>query len=205
VLQPEAALNIRPPDPMPMRQQDVDNREFVHRIDAEDRLSFVNDAWLEFAAENAGPDDAEAVLGSPLMAHISDAETRHIYRLLIDRIRETGRPIHFRYRCDSPNVRRFMEMRMDARPEGQIEFRSRVLRSEGREWMPVLDPTLPHRSDHPLQICSWCKAVYTRSAWLKLEEAVQTLDMLAEAVLPQLSHGICPACSDRMTSVGGAP
>lgn len=187
-----------------MHHQETDNREFVHRIDAEDRICFVNEMWLTFATENDWPDGAAAVLGSPLMSHIADAQTRHIYRLLIDRVRDTGHPLHFHYRCDSPGLRRFMEMRMTAGPKGEIEFRSRVLRLERRDPIPVLDSTLPHRGGNPLQICSWCKAIYARAAWLTLEEAVNTLDVLTDAVLPELTHGICPDCSDRMLRVGGA-
>lgn len=188
-----------------MRHQHADSREFVHRIDAQDRICFVNDAWLAFATENAWSDGAPAVLGSPLMSHIADAQTRHIYRLLIDRVRDTGHPLLFRYRCDSPELRRFMEMRMSAGPAGEIEFRSRVLRLEGRDPIPVLDTTQPRRSGNPLQICSWCKAIYAQATWLNLEEAVHKLDVLSDAVLPELTHGICPACSDQMLRVGGAP
>lgn len=183
--------------------QDSDTREFVHRIDADDRLCFVNDAWLAFAQENGWRISADAVLGSPMMSHVAGAETRHIYRLLVDRVREAARPARFHYRCDSPGLRRYMEMQMVACRSGQIEFRSRVLRLERRDPVRVLDLALPHSRDHRLQICSWCKAVYVQQAWLGLEEAVQRLGLLADAVLPQLSHGICPACSDRMTDLGG--
>ncbi|MBK1633104.1 hypothetical protein CKO31_20585 [Thiohalocapsa halophila] len=187
-----------------MHHQDRDSREFVHRIDADDRICFVNDSWLAFATENDWPDGAPAVLGSPLMSYIADAKTRHIYRLLIDRVRATGHPLQFRYRCDSPDLRRFMEMRMSSKAEGEVELRSRVLRLEGRDPIPVLDTTQPRHSGNPLQICSWCKAIYAQATWLNLEEAMHTLDVLSDAVLPELTHGICPDCSDRMLRVGGA-
>ncbi len=178
--------------------------ESIHRIDSDGRICFVNEAWLTFAAENGWPVSAEDVVGTALLPHISGPETRHIYRRLIDRAREAPQPLRFRYRCDSPDMRRFMEMRMGRGPEQQIEFRSCVLHLEQREPVRLLDPALPHRQDNLLQICSWCKAVYAQAVWLDLEEAVQTLSVLADAVLPGLSHGICPACSDKMTRVGGA-
>ena len=40
---------LRAPTPV---FQDRDNREFIHRINAEDRICFLNDAWLRFAEEN---------------------------------------------------------------------------------------------------------------------------------------------------------
>jgi hypothetical protein len=186
-----------------MRPQ-TDQRAFIHRIDAEDRICFVNDAWLAFADENDWSTSAEQALGTPLLSHLSDPETRHIYRLLIERARNGAPPAGFRYRCDSPELMRSMEMRISQGRNGQIEFRSRVLRLERREPILLLDSGLRQRSSAVLEMCSWCKAVRAETAWLGLEEAVQRLGMLAQSGLPQLSHGICPACSASMTQVGDA-
>jgi hypothetical protein len=183
--------------------QETDNRAFIHRIDREGRLCFVNDAWLAFADENGWRTSTAQVLGTPLMSQIADPETRHIYRLLISRTCDTGRTARFCYRCDSPHLRRFMEMEISERPQGQIEFRSRVLRLERRAPIAVLDTALRERSGEILEICSWCKAVCAQPVWLELEEAVQRLEILAEGSLPQLSHGICPTCSARLVRAGG--
>ncbi len=181
-----------------------DQRRFVHRIDPEDRICFVNDAWLAFADENGWRVGARQVLGAPLMSQIADPETRHIYRLLIDRVRQTARPVSFRYRCDSPDLRRFMAMRISSHGQAEVEFRSHVLRLEPRDPVRVLDAAERQRSGDVLQICSWCKAVFAHTSWLAIEEAVQRLGMLSEAALPPLSHGVCPACSARMSQVGAA-
>lgn len=186
-----------------LMSEDADNREFVHRIDRDDRICFVNAAWLAFAEENGWNTTADRVLGSLIMSQIADAETRHIYRLLIDKARDGSRPARFRYRCDSPDLRRFMEMRISNAGQGQVEFRSRSLRIERREPVRVLDATMRKRSTEILNMCSWCKAVYAQSAWLDLEEAVQRLGILAESALPAISHGICPACSGQMLQAGG--
>ena len=92
--------------------QQQDQQEFVHIIDNAGSISYVNDAWLNFAAENGWPISAEEMIGSQLMSSIMDPETRHIYGLLINRIREQGQQTHFNYRCDSPDRRRLMEMRI---------------------------------------------------------------------------------------------
>jgi hypothetical protein len=197
-------MHRRPqPNPGPVRQ-DSEHRDVVYRVDADDRICFVNDAWLDFADANAGPSGAEGLLGSPILSHISDAETRHIYRLLLDRARAAARPVRFRYRCDSPELRRLLEMHIRALPGGQVEFCSRVLRLEPRAPVRLLDPAVRRRRGDPLQICSWCKAVLVQTAWLEVEAAMQRLGA-SDADLPPLSHGICPACSDRLTRRGGAP
>jgi hypothetical protein len=185
--------------------RDTDNRQFIHRIDRQDRICFVNRAWLAFAEENDWETSAEEVLGCDILSQIADARTRHVYRLLIDRIRDRRCPAKFRYRCDSPARRRFMEMRMNVAKNGQVEFLSRVLRIEQREPIAVLDAARRQRSGGVLPICSWCKAVWVETAWVELEEAMKRTDILARAPLPPLSHGICPACSERMTQLGERP
>ena len=182
-----------------MREQ-TDRREFVHRVDKDGRLRFVNDAWLAFAAENSWHTSTSEVLSSPLMAYISDPETRHIYHLLIERVRRDGRSVCFSYRCDSPDCRRFMEMRIrHDRALDQVEFRSRVLRLERRDPVALLKSGAAERSDALLTVCSWCKAVETNHAWVEVEQAVERLGLLDAQALPQISHGICPACSERMS------
>ncbi len=180
--------------------QQTDRRVFVHRVDSDGRLKSVNDAWLAFAAENGWHTSTSEVLGSPLMAYISDPETRHIYHLLIEQVRKDGRPACFSYRCDSPDCRRLMEMRIHHdRALDQVEFRSRVLRVERRDPVALLKSGPAERSGALLTVCSWCKAVQTDDAWVEVEQAVKRLGLLAAQALPQISHGICPACSERMS------
>ena len=179
--------------------QQTEPREFVHRVGSDGRITFVNAAWLAFAAENGWKTSASEVLSSPLMEHISDPETRHIYHLLIERIREDGRRVCFSYRCDSPDCRRFMEMRIHhVRALDQVEFCSRVLRTERRDPVALLNPDLAERSNKILTVCSWCKAVEADDAWVEVEQAVERLGLLAAQALPRISHGICPACSGLM-------
>jgi hypothetical protein len=181
--------------------QQTDQREFVYRIDAEGRICFVNPAWQAFAAENGWQVGAAQVLGSELMAFITDARTRHLYGLLIQRVRESGRLARFGYRCDAPDCRRLMEMQMhydDARQ--QVEFRSRVALIERREPVVLFDPTIANRTDDIVSVCSWCKAVLADQAWVEVEEAVIRLELFSVDALPRISHGICPDCSERIST-----
>lgn len=175
----------------------------MHRIDRNGRISFVNDAWLAFASENGWHTSAMRVLGSDLMASIADPETRHIYNLLINRARDQGRQVRFNYRCDSPDCRRYMEMRINQiRVLEQVEFSSRVLRQEWREPVDLIDSSHVERSGEILRMCGWCKAVSVERDWIEVEQAVEQLGILAEEILPQISHGICPECRNHLVSMG---
>jgi hypothetical protein len=182
---------------VPMSDQ-TDPREFIHRIDSEGRISFVNDAWLAFAAENGWSTTVSQVVGSLLMQQIADAETRHIYRLLIDRTLGEGHRSRFLYRCDSPDYRRLMEMRISKSAPDQVEFCSRVLHLKQRDAFDVLDPAFRKRSKAIVTVCSWCKAFLADHAWLEVEQAIGRLGLFTETGLPRISHGICPTCSQLM-------
>ena len=178
----------------------TDFRTFIHRVDRSGRIRFVNDAWLAFAAENSWHTSTAEVLKYPLMAYISDPETRHIYQMIIERVRNEGRQARFRYRCDSADCRRLMEMHIHHdQTLDQVEFRSRVLRLETRDPVALLAPNLAKRSGPLLTVCSWCKAVETNHAWVEVEQAVERLGLLAAQALPPISHGLCPTCRKQLS------
>jgi hypothetical protein len=183
-----------------------DRRQFVHRIDATDRLVSVNQPWLDFARENGWPVAAADVTGSPLSDFIADRETRHIYRLIIQRARSSGRALSFHYRCDSPDFRRHMQMQVhhDAHT-GLVEFRNRVLRLESRPRVQLLEAGERSGAAGVLAVCGWCKSAQAGGQWVEVEEAVRRLGLFEAQSLPLLSHGICPRCLRALETEGIRP
>lgn len=182
------------PEPPP-----ADPRRFVYRIDAEDRIAYVNEHWDEFAREN----DALYLLGSevldlPLWSFLGQPDVRYLYRTLVAQIRATGRSVTLPFRCDSPAVRRFMEMTMSRIEGAGIEFSCRILRLEPREPVALLDPSAT-RSDEFIRMCSWCKRIaLTEESWAEVEEAIRRLDLFGYVLMPQITHSICAACDGRV-------
>lgn len=172
-----------------------DGRVFIHTVGADDNIVHVNDEWVEFARENGAPELAgETVVGRAIWEFITGRETRHISRLLLDKVRAGGRSISIQYRCDSPELKRFMEMEIVPLEGGSVDFRSRILRLERREPVPLLDPGTS-RGDEFLTICSWCRRARVASVWVELDEAVKKLQLFSSVSLPQLTHGICQDCA----------
>lgn len=173
-----------------------DDREFIYRIDAEARITFANPEWYDFARENGvatlRPD---LVLGLPLWGFISNIETRHLYNLLLKKVRETGCTVALPYRCDSPDRRRFMEMRITRFSALEVEFRSRILRQELRAPVQVLEQGI-ERTKELLIMCGWCKKVSLPDGrWVEVEEAVAVLNLFNASPLPGISHSMCEGCS----------
>ena len=180
-----------------MTSGQASERSFRYRIDECDRITFVCPNWLRFAAENASPELTEAaVLGRPLWQYITDVNCSEIYRTLFSQIREHGVTATFPFRCDSPLIRRFMEMQISQLPHGHLQFDVQLVREEPQPYSPLLDPTIK-RGDKWISMCAWCKRVRTPSdEWIDVSDALQTLGPFAERDIPNLTHCICPPCNE---------
>jgi hypothetical protein len=170
----------------------------VYHIDRNNNFIDANDAWDEFALANNAPHLVrKLVCRHSLFDLISDPQCNHLYKLLIERIKHTGKPIDFEFRCDSPEMRRFMHMEMIHQAgNGVVCFKSTVQRQEPRDPVALLDPD-NHRSTERVIICSWCKNIKIGdNQWVEIEEGVDRLGLFSTDYLPQLSHAICPACNE---------
>ncbi len=171
-------------------------------IDADDRIRHVDEGWIAFARENAGSAGERilppAILGQPLLSSITDATTRSIWRALLARVRKAAAPSRFRFRCDSPGMRRLLEMTITPGAGGSIEFTTTVVLAERRMAVALLDPAV-ERTDELLTTCAWCARVRCHDdEWCDLEEGVQRLNLFDRDALPRLSHGMCPSCLTAM-------
>jgi hypothetical protein len=172
-----------------------------YNLDAELRIQAVDDAWSEFAAANEAPElVTPGPLGRPLFDYIQDATTVHLYRALFERVRGTGRPIELPFRCDSPGLRRFLEMEIRPGPSAGLELHTRVLHLEPRAPTALLERG-SRRSSDLLRMCSWCKAVEARDQWCEVEQAVVALRLFERELLPMVTHGICPPCYLRVVAL----
>ncbi len=174
-----------------------DTRTFILKIDCLDKIIWVNDHWLDFARENGAPKLAESsLIGQSLWKHISDISTTHLYQTLVTKSRQELLFFTIPYRCDAPDLRRFMEMDIVPDVDGNISFESVVLKLEPRAPVRLLDPTI-ERSESFLYMCSYCKKLQVDKAhWSDVEEAIVKLNIFSDPRPPQISHTICPVCYD---------
>lgn len=171
--------------------------EVVYRVDSKDRLAAVNPEWDRFAAANgaAGLRSPE-VLSRSLWDFVSDGATRHFYTVVLEQAR-AGRRLRYPFRCDAPDLRRFLEMDASGADHGSVEFRVRTLKTEPREPVALMDPSR-ERDGPAIRMCGWCKKVVVGNAYVEVEEAIVRLDLFAGATLPPITHGICPPCEARL-------
>ena len=115
-------------------EKPLDHRSFIWIIDDADKIVHVNDDWLAFAGENTAPQlTASVVLDQPHLAFYSGARKPvYLYKQIFARLRAGKSPVKFPFRCDSPDCRRFMEMKLSLLPGDAIQFMAQILRQEWR-------------------------------------------------------------------------
>ncbi|MEO2032810.1 MAG: hypothetical protein ABGZ35_12060 [Planctomycetaceae bacterium] len=175
-------------------------RDFTYRVNADDRIVSVNSDWLSFARENqASHLSVKTVVGRPLSQFVTCKEMQHLYDTIIEKVRRTRRTIVIPFRCDGPTVRRFMELAISSCTDGDVQFTGRLIREEPREAVSFVDSTVD-RTDEFVVMCSWCKRVEASGRWLEVELAVRRLNLFDHKEMPQITHGICGDCAERVLS-----
>jgi hypothetical protein len=186
----------------------------TYRIDRLHTIVGVDEAWSRFARQNGAGEScaAEAVVGRSLWTFISGQDAQELYRLLLLRVAASGKAVVLPFRCDAPELRRFLELRIEPLADGGAQFRSKLLRTEARQRVALLDMDVP-RADGMLRVCSTCKRVaVSETVWEEVEDAVLSLQLFNEDTLPALTHVLCPDCFrtylevlDRDVPVGPGP
>ncbi|MFI5025994.1 MAG: hypothetical protein ACHQCI_04520 [Solirubrobacterales bacterium] len=167
-----------------------------YAIDEHDHLIKVDEGYYGFAEEN-GWAEAGTSLGRLLWDYVAGEDLKKVQRLLLRRIRDEARDVELPFRCDSPDVRREMDVRILARPGGRaVLFSAQVRSEEERETpQPLLDPEA-RRGAETLVMCGWCDRFEVDGEWVEVEEAARRLDLFDSSELPSLIHGICPNCNE---------
>lgn len=166
-----------------------------YAIDGEDRLIQVDEGFYEFAAAN-GWDGAGDCLGRSLWDFVAGTELVKLQRILLRRIRSEVREVELPFRCDGPDIRREMDVRISANASGRLVLFSAKSREEkSREAQPLLDPEAP-RSTDVIEMCGWCDRFRVDGEWVEVEVAAERLRLFANPELPAISHSICEDCSE---------
>ena len=174
----------------------MDDDVFIYCIDDKDVIFSVSQNWESFARANAWSSELspENVVGHLLWDFIQDKETRHLYKEVFRKVR-SGKPIGpIPFRCDSPQERRFLKLLLLPLPNGQIEVRSKIVRTEHRDPVRFLDKDIT-RSNGFIRICSMCKKISTNhNKWVEIEEGLGQLRPFEAGEMPRLTHGLCNYC-----------
>lgn len=160
-----------------------------YRLDASDRITQTGGEWDAFAGTHDGASlRGDAVLGHSLYDFVQGDVSRMFVRTLVDGVRLLQRSRTVGYRCDSPGLKRFMEMTLAPLAGGEVLVSHRQLRTEPvtRAFhFQVVQPDQPG----VVVRCTHCNAVKRQGRWGE-----------AETVLPvglsrvPVIYGVCESC-----------
>jgi len=176
------------------------NAEIIYHINAADTLISANDAWDDFAiANDAAQVKREHVLGKVLWQLLSDPTTSLVYHQVCT-VARGGVPLRFVFRCDSPGVRRLLEMDVLPHPAGQIEFRTRAISETPCDPTPLLAAAAaaPREARELLRVCSWCNNFFAGGHWVGVSEAILKLGLMTHSPMPMITHGVCESCKESL-------
>jgi hypothetical protein len=180
--------------------QKSDSPLYVYRIDSQDRIQFVNPAWISFAEENEAPElVANSLLGNSIWEYIQGQEAQLLYKHLFGKLRQRNQEIVIPFRCDSPTKTRHMELVLRSETGGMIELEGRLLAQHPRAPVHLLDPGVKRMSGK-IAICSICRKVEIKmNQWVEIDSAITRQRLFTKGSLPRLEEQVCPACKRIMT------
>lgn len=156
-----------------------------YRIDRDDRIAEVNDAWPKFATENEGDGlEPSRILSRSIWDFLADDTTIQLYKSMIRQVREGGPPMRFRFRCDAPDRRRLLAMEITSNLEGDVMFNVSSAVEQSRPYVSLLGHADVHSGGF-LVMCAWCKQIpLSTGRWVEAEEAVNALGLFSGSPLP---------------------
>ena len=169
----------------------------VYRIDPRAEIVFVNSAWDEFAQQNEGTEArSDSILNQSIWSFIQGATLRGLYHQVIECARR-GSILKFSFRCDSPTLVRWYDMKVAPIEGNLVEFRSTIVRERERSPEPLLKKADPN-AKLVLEACSICLKLNLAGEWITIEELLAKRPMLEGEDADRLHHGICNDCFEEM-------
>lgn len=164
-----------------------------YRLDARDRIIEVSGEWDRFACDNGAEELAmDSVIGMPLRRFISGDVTRMFIDTMHERVRMSGRPMTVPYRCDSPGVKRFMEMSLAAIGNDLVS-EHRLLAEHVMPRTLVFRNATDERSHSWTKRCSMCNRLSTPDGHLVEPDEFSGTGS-ADGQTVGVIYFVCPDC-----------
>jgi len=131
----------------------------AYMLDNQDRILSVSGFWDEFADENSGANlSSKDVCGRRIWDFVTSDVTRMWLASIFQLSRLRGTVIERPYRCDSPDLKRFMRMRIVSEQGGVLRIEHEILTTEQRP-APVRIQYSANSMENNMQRCSICGRV----------------------------------------------
>ena len=165
----------------------------IYWIDSRDRIIRVSEAWDDFAMANNGDGTrGESVIGKRLWRFIQGDATRMWLDAILGQARISGNVLVKPYRCDSPTLKRFMQMTVCSDPYGGVRLEHELLRTEAMDAAVEVRFALDHFPETILR-CSICNKLNIGKQWHEPDDTAVQRRLVAGSPL-KIAFGVCDDC-----------
>lgn len=159
--------------------------ENSYKLDKDDIIVSVGDAWNDFAAENNSPSAFSSnVVGRNLWQFIAGVQTRSYLNAIFFACRMDTQPFSISYRCDAPDEKRLFRLSISPGEKGSLILNHSLVHTK----LSLADQNVPVFAEHYDNTrCSICCSFLIGENWI---------DTFAypDARFFAKSYGICPNC-----------
>lgn len=146
------------------------NSTTVYVLDNQDRIISVSGAWDEFSKENGGANLYSIdVYGRSIWDFVTGDATRMWLGAVFQYARLRGSSVERPYRCDSPDLKRFMRMRVIPDQTCVLRIEHEILSTEQRI-APVIIKYGSITMKNTKQRCSICGRLQNIGGWQEPHE-----------------------------------
>jgi len=163
-----------------------------YQIDAHDCISSVGEDWDAFALANGGgePILSRHIIGRSLWGFVLGEEVRALYRACLALARTAEGRTQFEFRCDSPEFRRTLTMRIAPGMGGSVVLST--LTMSLTPW-PDTGPSA-EGPPGPIVMCGLCRAVNV-DGWVPVDEWALRYGAESTFRVEQTRYRVCDSCS----------
>jgi len=180
----------------PCRPMDIRVDFYLNDLD---EIISVGQEWDDFALKNGAPELAGGgVIGRPLLDFVSGNVTRHFVETLLLTARAGSQPVELDYRCDSPDERRYMHMRVSLADNNTVCFSNTLLRTELRSKKIFINKAAQRSRNTPVR-CSMCNLLLSKSQWIEPEHIFESGPGETHGIF--VIYGICSRCFTELQSI----
>lgn len=173
----------------------------IYTLDQKQRIIGLDGPWDEFYQENGGAGlSFTEIEGQSIFRYVTGDHTRMWLQSIIQLVMAGGKPVERPYRCDSPEMRRYMQMRVVPAGPGTMTFEHHLLSMEPREkTVDIHYGGVFTRKDLRMR-CSVCGRIRLEGRWLEPE-----LGVSGNGNKVMVTYTVCESCSEAVPDLFSVP
>ena len=168
------------------------NQVLTYVIDGSDKVVSTNLEFKAFAKKSKAASLEYSVQGKSIWSFIGADKLKSLYYQLFEGVRASQKAVDINFRCDNPQVLKFMNMTIEPAPNNFLKISTRVLKEITRK-KALAREVFYLGINNGLPMCSNCNRVYIGSifGWIEVDKALES-NLISDKL--NVTFGVCDSC-----------